>query len=45
MLALVQDQRSAAADLGLGAGDQVTLKPLADGQSEGLTSPVTMRAR
>ena len=45
MLALVQDQRSAAAELGLGAGDQVTLTPLADGQSAGLTSPVTLRAR
>ncbi len=45
MLALVQDQRSAAAELGLGAGDQVTLAPLPDGQSAGLTSPVTLRAR
>jgi S-adenosyl-L-methionine hydrolase (adenosine-forming) len=45
MLALVLDQRSAAAELGLGAGDQVTLAPLPDGQTIGLTSPVTMRAR
>ena len=45
MLALVQDQRSAAAELGLGAGDQVTLAPLPDGQPTGLTSPVTLRAR
>lgn len=45
MLALVLDQRSAAAELGLGAGDQVTLSPLPDGQPIGLTSPVTMRAR
>lgn len=45
MLALVQDQRSAAADLGIGAGDPVTLTPLPDGRSDGLTSPVTMRAR
>jgi S-adenosylmethionine hydrolase len=45
MLALVLDQRSAAAELGLGAGDQVTLARLPDGQPVGLTSPVTMRAR
>ena len=45
MLALVQDQRSAAAELGLGAGDQVTLAPLPDGQPAGSTSPVTLRAR
>ncbi len=45
MLALVLDQRSAAMDLGIGAGDQVTLTPLIDGPSPGMTSPVTMRAR
>ena len=45
MLALVLDQRSAAADLGIGAGDQVTLSPLADKPAPGQTSPVTMRAR
>ena len=45
MLALVLDQRSAAMDLGIGAGDQVTLSPLPDGPVPGLTSPVTMRAR
>lgn len=45
MLALVLDQRSAAADLGIGAGDQITLSPLADGPGPGQTSPVTMRAR
>ena len=48
MLALVLDQRSAAAELGLGAGDQVTLVPVTDGGSDaasGVTSPVTMRAR
>ena len=45
MLALVLDQRSAAIDLGIGAGDQVTLAPLADGQPPGATSPVTLRAR
>ena len=35
MLALVLDQRSAADDLGLGPGDQVTLAPLGDGRSAG----------
>jgi len=48
MLALVLDQRSASAELGLGAGDQVTLAQLTDGASnaaEGVTSAVTMRAR
>ncbi len=48
MLALVLDQRSAAAELGLGAGDQVTLAQLTDGPTEptgSVTSPVTMRAR
>jgi S-adenosylmethionine hydrolase len=47
MLALVLDQRSAAAELGLGPGDQVTLVQLTDGSAAavGVTSPVTMRAR
>ncbi len=45
MLALVLDQRSAAMDLGLGPGDQITLAPLADGPAPGATSPVTLRAR
>ena len=48
MLALVLDQRSAAAELGLGAGDQVTLVQLTEGGSAsaaGVTSPVTMRGR
>jgi S-adenosylmethionine hydrolase len=45
MLALVLDQRSAAADLGIGAGDAVTLAPLQDAPAAGVTSPVTMRAR
>ncbi len=45
MLALVQDQRSAAAELGLSAGAQVTLAPVPDGQTAGATSPVTLRAR
>ena len=45
MLALVLDQRSAATDLGIGPGDQITLAPLTDGPQIGTTSPVTMRAR
>jgi S-adenosylmethionine hydrolase len=45
MLALVLDQRSASSDLGLGAGDQITLAPLTDGPPEGVTSPVSLRAR
>ena len=31
MLALVLDQRSAAIELGIGPGDQITLAPLTDG--------------
>jgi S-adenosylmethionine hydrolase len=45
MLALVLDQRSAAMDLGIGAGDQITLAPLTDAPAAGVTSPVTLRAR
>jgi S-adenosyl-L-methionine hydrolase (adenosine-forming) len=45
MLALVLDQRSASAELGIGPGDQVTLAQLTDGPARGTTSPVTMRAR
>ena len=45
MLALVLDQRSAAMDLGIGPGDQITLAPLGDGLPPGTTSPVTLRAR
>jgi hypothetical protein len=49
MLALVLDQRSASSDLGIGAGDQITLAPLADSQTSGRTgstsSPVSLRAR
>ena len=48
MLALVLDRRSAADELGLGAGDQVTLVQLTEGApnaQDGVTSPVTMRAR
>ena len=45
MLALALDQRSAASDLGIGPGDQITLSPLADGAPSGATSAVTIRAR
>jgi S-adenosylmethionine hydrolase len=48
MLALVLDQRSASAELGLGPGDQVTLVQLTEGRpdaADGVTSPVAMRAR
>ena len=45
MLALVQDQRSAAAELRLTAGAEITLAPLPDGQPVAVTSPVTLRAR
>lgn len=45
MLALVQDQRSAAAELGLTAGAQITLAPLPDVRPAGVTSPLTLRAR
>ncbi|MEP7048538.1 MAG: SAM-dependent chlorinase/fluorinase [Ilumatobacteraceae bacterium] len=45
MLALVLDQRSAAMDLAIGAGDQITLAPLTDAPPVATTSPVTMRAR
>ena len=45
MLALVLDQRSAAMDLGIGPGDQITLAPLGDAPTGGTTSPVSLRAR
>ena len=45
MMALVLDQRSAAVDLGIGPGDQITLAPLTDAPATGVTSPVTLRAR
>ena len=45
MLALALDQRSAAADLGIGPGDQITLSPLTNGAPSGATSAVTIRAR
>jgi S-adenosyl-L-methionine hydrolase (adenosine-forming) len=44
MLALALDRRSAAEELSLGVGDQVTLSPLAEGdRGPGTTSPVTLR--
>jgi S-adenosylmethionine hydrolase len=44
MLALALDRRSAAEELTLGVGDQVTLSPLAEGdRGPGTTSPVTLR--
>lgn len=48
MLALVLDQRSAAMDLGIGPGDQITLARLTEGAAadgSDATSPVTLRAR
>lgn len=49
MLAIVLDQRSAAIELGIGAGDQVTLAPLTEQQTtedgRGVTSTVRLRDR
>jgi hypothetical protein len=49
MLAIVLDQRSAAIELGIGAGDQVTLAPLTEQQTTddglGVTSTVRLRDR
>jgi S-adenosyl-L-methionine hydrolase (adenosine-forming) len=45
MLALVLDQRSAAMELGIGPGDQITLAPLVGAPATGATSPVTLRSR
>ncbi len=47
MLALVLERRSAADELQLGTGSQVTLTPLAEGDRgprSGTTSPVTLRS-
>ena len=43
LLALAMDQRSAAAELGLAAGDQVTLLPTDDSQQVGTTQRVSLR--
>ena len=44
MMALVLDRRSAADELGVATGDQVTLSPLGDEQtSVGVTTPITLR--
>ncbi|HEY7629031.1 MAG TPA: SAM-dependent chlorinase/fluorinase [Ilumatobacteraceae bacterium] len=49
MLAIVLDQRSAAAELGLGAGDQITLAPVTDEAAApadgGVTTSVQLRDR
>jgi S-adenosyl-L-methionine hydrolase (adenosine-forming) len=43
MVSIVLDRRSAAAELSVAAGDQVTLAPLGDDEPRGVTSPVTIR--
>lgn len=43
MLALVLDRRSAAEELAVATGDQLTLAPLAEGGGSGVTSPVVLR--
>ncbi len=45
LLAIALDQRSAADELGLAAGDQVTLSPATDDADDGPTQPVTLRNR
>lgn len=43
MVALVLERRSAAEELGLSAGDQLVLEPLADGDQGGASVSVTLR--
>ncbi len=43
MVSLVLDRRSAADELSIAAGDQVSLTPLRDDDARGVTSPVTLR--
>jgi len=43
LFAVAMDQRSAAHELGLGVGDQVTLVPAEGGGSSPMTQPVTIR--
>ncbi len=43
LLAVAMDQRSAADELGLAAGDQVTLLPSDDAQQPGTSQPVSLR--
>jgi len=43
LLAVAMDQRSAADELGLAAGDQVTLLPSDDAQLPGTSQPVSLR--
>ncbi|MET0909390.1 MAG: SAM-dependent chlorinase/fluorinase, partial [Ilumatobacteraceae bacterium] len=45
LLAVAMDQRSAAEELGLDVGDQVTLSADVADASDGLTQPVTIRPR
>ena len=45
LLAIAMDQRSAADELGLDVGDQVTLRPDEIAASDGLTQSVTIRPR
>jgi hypothetical protein len=50
LLALALDQRSAAQELNLAAGDGVILEPLdgdgdGDGEDVGVSAPVTLRAK
>jgi hypothetical protein len=43
MLSLVLDRRSAAEELAVATGDQLTLAPLAEGGATAVTSPVVLR--
>ncbi|MGI9645746.1 MAG: SAM hydroxide adenosyltransferase, partial [Ilumatobacteraceae bacterium] len=43
LLAIAMNQRSAAEELGLAVGDQVTLTPGADDDGDDLTQPVALR--
>jgi S-adenosylmethionine hydrolase len=43
MLALALDRRSAAEELGVGAGDQVVISPFGDDREPAVPSPVTIR--
>lgn len=45
MLAIVLERRSAAAELGLGVGDQVTVAPLAEGVGSAVSVPVGLSPR
>jgi S-adenosylmethionine hydrolase len=45
LLSICVDRGSAAAELGLQAGDPITIEPLDDGPPEGVVSPVDLRRR